>query len=570
MDQVAPGITNIVSLIPPTREWPESSLAQMVEWIAEFWNVTYTTSSCLVNEIDDQPLILMGTGFHFVEAWEQGSLTPLGRGSVIFETGGTKGRTRSVTRSELYQFLQDGCRVSNEQIVSEYGMCELASQAYDWFRPGTQRQFRFPAWCKTFVRVNHELLADSGKGALCVYDSLRIDLPAVLSTEDVIELNTEGFHLIGRFKFSPLKGCSLNVENIAHTLDSKPSTIPHADSFTWSRLLSIEDRLDFLKKLLALPCWLELLHTESGSKSDAEWLWDNWRQSWVEHPDPISLVTAMSQKSKWLVISPRTHSLAALYPTLLGFLAGYHLVVRTSETTPLLKGICESLDNVKVVSDTAMIGADFSHGYDGIICFGETSTIDQIKQQVKIPLQGFGSGLALAYVELQDAYTKSLDIVHDAFALGQVGCRNIRGLLVAGDPQDFEILCESLTRTFRDYWIEPFTFNQTHHISQAMLSLDSLSQRQFRRDSQGPLFRLVSQLNPSTIMNVPFCLPIQFVADHAEAVSILKSFSQINLISSDKEFCVPGVETCPLGQAHFTKIDGIWQGQRFFDRDIFG
>ncbi len=53
-------------------------------------------------------------------------------GSIVIETGGTKGKTRSVTREELYTLISNCFSVDRNHIVSEYGMCELASQAYDF------------------------------------------------------------------------------------------------------------------------------------------------------------------------------------------------------------------------------------------------------------------------------------------------------------------------------------------------------------------------------------------------------------------------------------------------------
>ena len=50
-------------------------------------------------------------------------------GSIIIETGGTKGKAREVQRNELHKALVNCFSISGDQIVSEYGMCELSAQA---------------------------------------------------------------------------------------------------------------------------------------------------------------------------------------------------------------------------------------------------------------------------------------------------------------------------------------------------------------------------------------------------------------------------------------------------------
>ena len=65
-----------------------------------------------------------------------------------------------------------------ENIISEYGMCELASQAYDFFDENLKtRAYRFPFWVKSFVLPPWGELFSRGKGCLLIEDPLRIDYP---------------------------------------------------------------------------------------------------------------------------------------------------------------------------------------------------------------------------------------------------------------------------------------------------------------------------------------------------------------------------------------------------------
>jgi hypothetical protein len=81
------------------------------------------------------PVLLAGTAFAFVQWLEvvgkEGWRVPLPEGSRIMETGGYKGRTRAMSRAELYHSLSGAFGVPAERIVNEYGMTELLSQFYE-------------------------------------------------------------------------------------------------------------------------------------------------------------------------------------------------------------------------------------------------------------------------------------------------------------------------------------------------------------------------------------------------------------------------------------------------------
>ena len=47
------------------------------------------------------------------------------------ETGGYKNRSRSMPKAELHALITERLGVPRENIVCEYGMSELSSQAYD-------------------------------------------------------------------------------------------------------------------------------------------------------------------------------------------------------------------------------------------------------------------------------------------------------------------------------------------------------------------------------------------------------------------------------------------------------
>ena len=47
------------------------------------------------------------------------------------ETGGYKNRSRSMPKAELHALITERLGVPAENIICEYGMSELSSQAYD-------------------------------------------------------------------------------------------------------------------------------------------------------------------------------------------------------------------------------------------------------------------------------------------------------------------------------------------------------------------------------------------------------------------------------------------------------
>ena len=76
-------------------------------------------------------------------------------GSRVMETGGYKGRSRTIPKSELHSLICQRLGVPLQNLVSEYGMSELSSQAYDVAigEPHGEVRigcgvFRFPPWTR--------------------------------------------------------------------------------------------------------------------------------------------------------------------------------------------------------------------------------------------------------------------------------------------------------------------------------------------------------------------------------------------------------------------------------------
>ncbi len=140
-------------------------------------------------------------------------------GSRIMETGGFKGRTRSVSRDDLYKHLAMRFGIDASSIVAEYGMTELTSQYYDSIpsRIQARRVKTGPPWLRTrIVDPGGKTLPDGIVGALVHYDLANRSSAIAVATEDLGCAVDGGFVLLGREEGAELRGCSLDAEDLRH------------------------------------------------------------------------------------------------------------------------------------------------------------------------------------------------------------------------------------------------------------------------------------------------------------------------------------------------------------------
>ncbi len=174
-----------------------------------------------------EAVLVLGTAFSFVQLLD---LNPgirragptlhrrpgftLPNGSRVMETGGYKGRTRELTKAELHRRLSQRLGIPETRIVSEYGMSELTSQAYDHvagepIAPGGRR-FQFPPWARATL-VSPETgrpVADGETGLIRVLDLANVSSVLAIQTEDMGVCRRAGFELLGRAPSAEPRGCS--------------------------------------------------------------------------------------------------------------------------------------------------------------------------------------------------------------------------------------------------------------------------------------------------------------------------------------------------------------------------
>jgi hypothetical protein len=217
-----------LSLTPEAA--PHSSLVHMMVMVRRYFG---TPSSAFVGRVnpdnswgldleqvlafvretvgENEPIGLLGTAFSFVGLLDYlqsaGKSFALPKGSRIMETGGYKGRTRALTKAQLRLMLSKFLGVPSREVLGEYGMSELSSQAYD----NAQGAFYFPPWARAQV-ISSETGREVGEGEtglLRIFDLANIGSVMAVQTEDLAVRRGEGFELLGRASGAEPRGCSL-------------------------------------------------------------------------------------------------------------------------------------------------------------------------------------------------------------------------------------------------------------------------------------------------------------------------------------------------------------------------
>jgi hypothetical protein len=184
------------------------------EWVLDIDRTLLELERIASKNLKVDILITAFSIVHLIEAMEQqGRKIKLPPGSFIMETGGYKGRSKELSREELYRRISSNLGIPTESIVSEYGMSELSSQAYDTIAgiKCSERLFRFPPWAR-FRIINPETRqeAEEGQiGLIQVFDLANVYSAMAIQTEDLGRRHGDGFEMLGRAQASEPRGCSL-------------------------------------------------------------------------------------------------------------------------------------------------------------------------------------------------------------------------------------------------------------------------------------------------------------------------------------------------------------------------
>lgn len=204
----------IYGLLPHYLERPNSSLVTMVSyWLdknqqanSRFYlhDLEQLKTEISQKLAQNKKVLLIGISFALID------LSEIFKNSshllTIIETGGMKGRGKEIPKNELFSLLR--ASFPHAQILSEYGMCELLSQAYS----DEQLNFHTPKWMKALVSELNDPLTtyEEGKGVAKIIDLANYYSCSFIETQDLIQLNKDTtFNILGRKDNSDIRGCSL-------------------------------------------------------------------------------------------------------------------------------------------------------------------------------------------------------------------------------------------------------------------------------------------------------------------------------------------------------------------------
>lgn len=233
-------------LAPPPSESPDSSLTHMFECLRQVSGSQASGFDLREGELDwasfaraversreqDTPLVVAGTSFAFVhfldgrggvEGRDDGAdQWHLPRGSRVMETGGFKGRSRSVPREILRADIAACFGLDEQSVVNQYGMTELGSQFYDstLIDPDGPRRKLSPPWARVrFVDPESgNDVAPGEVGMIVIHDLANTGSIAAIQTADlgraILSSKGEpiGFDVLGREAGAEARGCSIATD----------------------------------------------------------------------------------------------------------------------------------------------------------------------------------------------------------------------------------------------------------------------------------------------------------------------------------------------------------------------
>ena len=195
---------------------PQSSLVYMATRLMEWYgdeasgfsvdDVGVLERAIRFSTVSRSPFLLLGAAFGLLDLAEEHQWTLPVWGRVI-ETGGMKTHRRHMTRDALHCALASGFGLPRGQIWSEYGMCELLSQAYT--RGG--QVYIPPPWMRVdvFDTDGLEQPVPYGEvGVLGIVDLANVHTVSAILTEDLGRRHEKGFEVLGRLPHSEMRGCN--------------------------------------------------------------------------------------------------------------------------------------------------------------------------------------------------------------------------------------------------------------------------------------------------------------------------------------------------------------------------
>ena len=204
--------THFLAVLPSYVERDDSSLVAMASHFIQrsesplsgFYQGEATRLRVALDQAlaTGKPVVVLGVTFALLDLVQAGfDFT----GVRLMETGGMKGRKKEMIREELYAALEAS---HPTDIISEYGMTEMFSQAY----AVRDAVYRYSRLMKILIREINDprsLAAPGATGVIQVVDLANVDTCAFVATQDLGRMAGQGFQVLGRLDYSDVRGCSL-------------------------------------------------------------------------------------------------------------------------------------------------------------------------------------------------------------------------------------------------------------------------------------------------------------------------------------------------------------------------
>lgn len=556
-------ITSIVSLIPPTNEWTDSSLAQMIAWFSEFFPTKWIHPNQFVESCQkaEAGTLYIGTAFHWINLLDQRLGCHLPSGCFLMETGGTKGKSRELNREDFYGLLKSELNLLDDQIISEYGMSEMSSQA--WAVGGHLSTYSFPHWVLPQVTKGLGKLEDSGQGSLVLLDPTRIDFPYQFRLQDMVELKGNNFSLLGRVPHAVLRGCSLHAEQPLPFIDDKIVQSTSAENkSSWAQIKKC------LESLIVDQTLARTLESEFFSREIARWAMEDFSNSIPRSEADFQQAINASQIDckDILIIPPSTHSFSIIHPLMIALGYGATVSIRIphqySSPDSSLNQIIHHFSEVfsksifKISNEKLIKG----HANQLMVFFGSDDTFETIKSSYVGKIAAFKSALAITLIEDLQFLNLALK---DCFSMAGKGCMSSRAIFLVN--RDILELQQELTKIDSELPKLNLGLKEICALDHEETALKSNKIPFGKRTELNQVLFTYPQVHQLTFPQRLFVLPCLSI-NSSNLKEFVNKLGNSLFVSSD--FPLPnlpsGIVHRSLGRLNETPMDGFHQGRPLF------
>jgi hypothetical protein len=379
-----------------------------------------------------EPVALFGTALAFLNLfeWLGERRIALPAGSYALETGGFKGSGREIPKADLYALFEKHLALRADDVINEYGMCELSSQFYT---NGLGGLHTCGPWMRALVvsPVNSEEVALGGTGVLRIFDLANLGSSLAIQTGDLAIRHEHGFELLGRAPSEPPRGCSrMADEQMRATAANHPSPNKTTTNARIAALAEAAARFPFLGDYSAttLTEWLTSELGDAGALDDFT-------------PAAGRLTKAIAPKIIVHILSGNTPA-AALQTLIRGLLLGArNLCKLPSSGLPEVGEFIAALppELQTLVECSVELPEGWLDSADAVIVFGSDATISHFRKLVapEKTFVGYGHKVSFGVVFDDPECTSADGAARDASLFDQQGCLSPHVFFVAGDARNY-------------------------------------------------------------------------------------------------------------------------------------